>query len=266
MAVEVTDERIAAAAARLHEGGWSFTPRQLYYAVCADVETAPVRMASGEVGLGLVLILVGVITANRTVLLVLGSIGAALVVLGGYTHLQERRPLPLSRPLALSFADFEGLLRAQGDAYPGLITGAPAPEGATGMSPPYTVVCDRAETAEVLRANRARLGDVPVLLRADDARDIGQVVTVHDCDPAGCALVADLRDRGLEVTDAGINPGELLGRRLQLIEGAPARLPRDLSLHLQTAEIDWLRGGRRLELATLTPEELVMRVRGAVAG
>jgi hypothetical protein len=269
MAVEVTDERIAAAAARLHEGGWSYTPRQLYYAVCADVETAPVRVASGEVGLGLVLVLVGAITANRTVLLVLGGIGAVLVVLGAITHLQERRPLPLSRLLALSFAEFEERLRASRPEPPGLAhaSGGAGDGGAGGGSALRTVVCDRAETAAILRANRAHLGDVRVLVRGDDLGDAaGRVVTVHDCDPAGCAMVADLRDLGLDVADSGINPAELAGRRLQLIEGAPARLPRDLSGHLDTAECDWLRSGRRLEVATLTPEELVLRVRAALAG
>src|ERR1035438_10401837 len=53
---------------------------------------------------------------------------------------------------------------------------------------------------------------------------------------------------------------ELPGRRLQLIEGAPARLPRDLSGHLDTAEMDWLRSGTRLECAVETPEQLAQRV------
>jgi hypothetical protein len=91
-----------------------------------------------------------------------------------------------------------------------------------------------------------------------------RVVVVHDCDPAGCAMAADLRERGVDVSDAGINPRELAGKRIQLIEGAPARLPRDLSAHLTVEELDWLRGGRRVELATQTPEQLVVRVRAAL--
>jgi hypothetical protein len=41
-------------------------------------------------------------------------------------------------------------------------------------------------------------------------------------------------------------------------------LPRDLSDRLDQAEMDWLRSGRRLEIATETPEALVIRVRSAL--
>jgi hypothetical protein len=264
MAVEVTDERIAAAATRLHQGGWWYTPRQLYYAVCADVETVPVRVAPAEVGLGLVLILVGIIIANRPVLVVLGGLGAMLVALGAVTHLQERRPPPAGRLLAISFADFEARLRSGSHDTPGLITPSTGTGPVTGAGSTL-VVCDRAETAALLTANREHLGDTRVTTRDEEAAQPGdRVVVVHDCDPAGCALAADLRDRGVEASDAGINPRELVGRRLQLIEGAPARLPRDLSDHLTADELEWLRSGTRLELATETPEQLVVRVRAAI--
>ena len=265
MAVEVTDERIAAAAARLHEGGWWFTPRQLYYAVCADVETAPVKVASAEVGLGLVLILVGIIIANRAVLVALGGLGIVLVAVGAVTHLQERRPPPLGRLLAISFADFEARLMAGGNQHPGLIDTSQPPV-AGGGDASLVVVCDRAETASILVANRERLGDARVVTGDDEPALAGdrRVVVVHDCDPAGCAMAANLRDRGIEVTDAGINPQELAGKRVQLIEGAPARLPRDLSGHLTVEELDWLRGGRRLELATETSDQLIVRTRAAM--
>jgi hypothetical protein len=267
MAVEVTDERIAAAAVRLHEGGWWFTPRQLYYAVCADVETAPVRIASGEVGLGLVLILVGIIIANRAVLIVLGGLGVLLVALGAITHLQERRPPPLARLLAISFADFEAQLSAGGHSPPGLITTTQPPRAEAGSGAPV-VICDRAETAAMLIANREHLGDARVLTAGEVPVHVDgvTVAVIHDCDPAGCAIAVDLRDRGADVGDAGINPGEIAGKRAQLIEGAPARLPRDLSGHLTVQELDWLRSGKRLELATETPEQLVVRVRAAITG
>lgn len=265
MAAEVTDERIVAAAARLHDGVWWFTPRQLYYAVCADVETVPVRVAPAEIGLGLVLILVGIIVANRPALIVLAGLGVLLVALGAVTHLQERRPPPPGRLLAISLADFAERLRSSPPDLPGLIDAdrPPPPSAADGST---LVVCDRAETAAILSANSDRLGDARVVTGADhvDGAERARIVAVHDCDPAGCALVANVRDRGVEVADAGINPRELSGRRLQLIEGAPARLPRDLSGQLSAAELDWLLSGKRLELATETPEQLVVRVRAAM--
>lgn len=263
MALDITDERVANAASKLHQGGWSFSARQLYYAACAEAETEPVRIASGEVGLGVLLILIGAITGQRVLLEVFGIIGLVLVIVGAVTRIQERRPPALVRLLAISAPDFERRFISGDHEYPGLLGSAPA-------SPPATdgtlVICDRADTAAVLVANRDRIGDIAVFTVADLVGDLSsrRVVALHDCDPAGCALVAELRDLNADVVDAGINPRELAGRRLQLLEGAPARLPRELSGYLETAEIDWLRSGRRLECATEAPEQLAQRVQAAL--
>ncbi len=264
MALDITDERVAAAAARLHDGGWRYSPRQLYYAVCADVETVPTRVASGEVGLGVLLILVGAITGQRTILVVLGILGLILLIVGVVTHVQERRPRPLTRLLATSYADFERDHLGSPLQYPGLLQpGAREPFGDPGLA--ALVVCDRAETADVIDANREHIGGVrAATLDQLPAVLPGRVVALHDCDPAGCALVAELRERGAAVVDAGVNPVEVSGRRLQVLEGAPARLPRDLSAHLDEAQLDWLRSGRRVEAATETPEQLAQRVQAAL--
>jgi hypothetical protein len=263
MAVDITEGRVIAAAAKLHDGGWCFSAGQLYYAVCADVESEPTRIASGEVGLGVLLILVGAITGQRLVLAVLGIIGLLLLIVGIVTHVQERRPRPLARLLAISYSDFSGRFLGAGQQYPGLITTSD-PQAPPDDAP--LVVCDRAETAAVIGANRERIGDIRAASADQLPHDLTgrRLVVLHDCDPAGCAVPADLRDRGADVVDAGINPGELLGRRLQLIEGAPARLPRDLSGHLDTAQTDWLRSGKRLECATESPEQLAQRVQAAL--
>jgi hypothetical protein len=265
MALDITDERVAAAATQLHNGGWSFSGRQLYYAVCAEVETEPIRVAAGEVGFGILLILIGAITGQRIILEVLGAIGAVLVIVGAVTRVQERRPPPSVRLLAISHADFERRFLAGDHQYPGLL--APGSE-VTRVAQGALVVCDRAETAAVLAANRHRIGDIAVTALANlDGDDLSgrRVIALHDCDPAGCALVAELADRGADVVDAGINPRELSGRRLQLLEGAPARLPRDLSSHFEVAETEWLRSGRRLECATENPEQLAQRVQARLA-
>jgi hypothetical protein len=263
MALDITEERVAAAAARLRVGGWLFSARQLYYAVCADVETDPVRMSPGEIGLGVLLILVGAITGQRILLEILGVVGLVLVIVGAVTRVQERRPRSLVRLLAISYADFERRFLIGDHDLPGLIApGAAAPPATTGT----LVVCDRADTAAVLVANRERFGDIAVTTLSELDANVGggRVIAVHDCDPAGCALVAELADRGAGVVDAGINPRELSGRRLQLLEGAPARLPRDLSGHLAPAERDWLRSGQRLECATESPDQLAQRVTAAL--
>jgi hypothetical protein len=266
MSLEITDERVVSAAARLHEGGWFYSARQLYYAVCADVETPPTRVASGEVGVGVLLILIGAITGQRILLEVLGIIGLVFVIVGAVTRVQERRPLPLARLLAISYPDFERGFIGGSHEYAGLIAAPSPPDPPADGSP--LVVCDRAETAAVIHANRERLGTAAVIVAAQLPEDppARQLVALHDCDPAGCALAVDLRDRGAQVIDAGINPAELSGRRLQILEGAPARLTRDLSGHFDAAQTDWLRSGKRLECATETPEQLVQRLQAAIAG
>jgi hypothetical protein len=265
MSLEITDERVASVAARLHEGGWSYSARQLYYAVCAEVETAPTRLASGEVGVGVLLILIGAITGQRILLEVLGVIGLVFVIVGAVTHVQERRPLPQARLLAMSYPDFLARHVGAVHEYPGLVAAAAPPQPSGDAS--SLLVCDRSETAAVMHANRARLGAATVTTAEQLPADLTgrRLIALHDCDPAGCALVLELRNLGAEVVDAGINPAELAGRRLQIVEGAPARLPRDLSGHLDAEQTDWLRSGRRLELATETSEQLAQRALAAIA-
>lgn len=262
MAIEITDDLVRAAADRLHQGGWAFSGRQLYYAACADAEIPRLQVASGEVGLGLVLILVGVIIGQRIALFVVGGIGLMLVGLGAVTHMAERRPEPLTRVLAISFPEFAQRFLSGDRTYEGLVDGVRATSGGGTL-----VVCDRPDTAAVLGANRERIGAVSVATAADRPAAIRdhRVIVIHDCDPAGCALAAELEDAGADVVDVGLNPRDVAGQRAQVVEGAPARLPRDLSDRLDQAEMDWLRSGRRLEIATETPEALVIRVRSALA-
>ena len=138
-------------------------------------------------------------------------------------------------------------------------------------SPGPLVVCDRSETAELLAANSGWLPDAVDV--ADLATLIGHdgselapevrgrpVVAIHDADPAGCGLPAALRRAGAtDIVDAGLRP-PVSDARLQIIEGAPARMPLGIEADLSPVEVAWLRSGRRLELATLTPRETVALV------
>jgi hypothetical protein len=88
-------------------------------------------------------------------------------------------------------------------------------------------------------------------------------VAVHDADPAGCGLPAALRRAGAsDVADAGLRP-PVADAGLQVIEGAPARMPAGIEADLTPVEVAWLRSGRRLELATLTPHAVVELVLAA---
>jgi hypothetical protein len=110
------------------------------------------------------------------------------------------------------------------------------------------------------------LGVVAVVAAKDGsaAAPNGKAIALHDASPRGCALVLNLRDEGIAVEDAGLRPSDVDGPSHQVIEGAPARLPRDLSSLLRPDEIDWLLSGRRVEVATLTPEVAMDHVLAAV--
>jgi hypothetical protein len=268
MALPITRSLVEDAGARLASDGWRYTQRQLYYATCARAETPPSNAAAnGEIGLGVLLLLVGLILIGiRVAFVLLVSLGAALVLAGVVGRL--RRPTLTGRLLALSFDEF---LSRFGDLdLPGLIdpNALPAPAAADAQTATATVVCDTRDTASLVAANldRAALGGTAVVAVQDrgDAAPAGKAIALHDASPRGCALLLDLRDAGIAVEDAGLRPSEVDGPTHQVLEGAPARLPRDLSSLLAPAEVDWLLAGRRVEVATLPPEVVMDRVIAAV--
>jgi hypothetical protein len=267
MALPVTTSLVEDSAAGLAAGGWRYTQRQLYYATCARAETTPSDAASnGEIGLGVLMILVGLIFVGiRVVFALFVTLGVALVLAGILGRM--RRPRLTGRLLALSFDEFRsrfGSLQLEGLIPPdtGLV-----PAGA-GDSP-TRIVSDTLDTAAMIAANseRAELAAVEIVVARQDRMPVPgtRVVVLHDASPRGLALVQDLRDTGVDVVDGGLRPREVDGPSHQVIEGAPARLPRDLAMLLDREEIDWLLSGRRVELATLRPEVAMDRVRAAIS-
>ena len=92
------------------------------------------------------------------------------------------------------------------------------------------------------------------------------VIVVHDASPRGCALVLRISATwASRPSTVGCGRRDVDGPSHQVIEGAPARLPRDLSTLLDRAEVDWLLSGRRVEVATLPPEVAMDRVRAAIS-
>ena len=267
MALPVTTLLVEDSADALASGGWRYTQRQLYYATCARAETTPSDAASnGEIGLGVLMILVGLIFIGiKVVFALFVTLGVALLLAGILGRL--RRPRLTGRLLALSFDEFRNRF---GSLEPdGLIPSDATAVGSEDASPSTTIVVDSHETAAMVAANavRAELGPAEVVVAGDGStsRPGTTVIAFHDASPRGCALVQDLRDSGVEVVDAGLRPRDVDGASHQVIEGAPARLPRDLSTLLDGAEIDWLLSGRRVEVATLPPEVALDRVRAAIS-
>jgi hypothetical protein len=267
MALPVTPLLVEDSAAALAADGWRYTQRQLYYATCARAETPASNAASnGEIGLGVLMILVGLILIGIKVAFVLFvSLGIALVLTGVIGRM--RRPVLTGRVLALSFDEFTtrfGDLRPAGLVEPDATLPAPDPS----IADATTVICDTLDTARMVVANLSRvdLGAVTVVAAKDGSADVpkGRAIVLHDASPRGCALVLNLRDDGIAAEDAGLRPSDVDGPSHQVIEGAPARLPRDLGSLLRADEIDWLLSGRRVEVATLTPEVAMDRVLAAV--
>ncbi len=232
--------------------------------------------------------------------LILAVIGVVLLLAaplnGAVERGRARRSAGASRVLADSYDGFvsgplEEARHDRPEAFAAMIdlgsssvAGASAPpetESVAGSSAPLVsesegaastplIVCDRRETADVLAANAARLPqgvgvvDLAGLLGAGDtlapALCRRPLVAVHDAGPSGCAVAPALREAGaVAVVDAGLRP-PASDAGLQVIEGAPARLPAGVEADLTPMEAGWLRSGRRLEVATLTPGELIALV------
>ena len=261
MSRPVTSELIARAGSSLSEGGWRYTRRQLYYATCAAAESPPRSSARNQFALGALLVLVALILLPfPPAAIVVGSLAALSLALG-VVSLLTRRP-PVGRSLAVSYQEFEAVLRS--DARPEGLADAPAMDGAGPDS--VTVFCDTATNAEGVLANLDHAGAPPlrVLVWNDDAVRLDTVIALHDASPRGCALPLQLADAGACVVDAGLRPAWVDGDDIQVLEGAPARMPRDLSSLLTDDETDWLRSGRRVELAVLPPARLMDLINSAV--
>ena len=261
MSRPVTSELIARAGASLGEGGWRYTPRQLYYATCAAAESPPRSPARNQFALGALLVLVSLILLPIHPAAIAVASLAALSLALGVVSLLTRRP-PAGRSLAVSYQEFEAVLRS--DTKPEGLVGDP--HSAAAGSGAITVVCDSSANADAVLANLDQTGApaVRVLVWNDQEVRGRTVIALHDASPRGCALPLWLADAGARVVDAGLRPAWVDRDDIQVLEGAPARLPRDLSSLLTADETDWLRSGRRVELAVLPPARLLHLVNDAV--
>lgn len=276
----LNDRLVADQAAHLGAGGLSYTARQLYYAVCAAMERPEVTVGTSQAILGAVLTVIGVVMGVLvTVYMVLVVIVGVVVTALGLQNRRRELNRPTTRPLAVSWEVFraEAIEPRRSGALPplpGLLpdadnAGAPHPDASANDSVPL-VVCDRRETAALLDAINGTAGFAVRAVYEEDAGRTAsghRIFTLHDCDPAGCGLPLRMRDSGAaEVVDIGLRPAQIAHRRAQVIEGAPAIVPRETAAVLSPEEMVWLAEGRRVELAVLTPQELLEGVRRAVVG
>jgi len=263
----ITPALIERAAARLAAGGWRYTARQLYYAACAEAETRRSNAAAtGQIGVGVLLILVALILVRFALpFTVLLAFGLTFIGLG---IVQRRRRAPLrGRVLALAFADF--MERAGEATLPDMIVGLPGPTLQMGHPTRlHLCVCDSGETVMIVLKNREKTQLERVWPTTSDSTlpmtGWLSIIALHDASPRGCALPLELADAGVSVIDAGLLPAWVDGADQQTLQGAPARMPRDLSSLLSEGEISWLASGERLELAALAPQQILRLVAVAV--
>jgi len=273
---KVNEHLVADEASRLGAGGLSYTPRQLYYAVCAALERPEVTVGTTQAILGAILSVAGlVLGVFATVYLVLLLILGVVLTAVGLQNRRRELNRPTTRALALGWEEFVSTAvepRRSGalPSLPGLLLDEHAPTVPEDDGELPLVVCDRRETAALLDAINGTAGFAVHAVYEPDAGRLAsgrRIFALHDCDPSGCGLPLRLRDAGAaEVVDIGLRPSQIARRRAQVIEGAPAIVPRETAAVLTPDEMVWLAEGRRVELAVLTPQELLEGVRRAVAG
>ncbi|TMC50596.1 MAG: hypothetical protein E6J14_03300 [Chloroflexi bacterium] len=270
MPVRVNDRLLLDAAERAAGGARSFTARQLYYATCGLLEGPEVSAAGGQIALGAVLLALGLVFTALTSVYIIFVVAIGAAVLGrGLQNRRLERSQPRTRPLPLGFEEFLAAVAPHRAAIAGLLdesalTEAPPPDAAAAL-----LICDRPETAAVLRDNAAASG-----LRLWPVSEAGasglvsgrRVYALHDADREGCALPLRVHDAGAaEVVDLGLRPSDVLDHGVQVIEGAPMLLATELARLLSPDDIIWLADGRRVELAILPTGQLVEGLSRALA-
>src|ERR1039457_6840513 len=187
MALPVTTLLVEDAAAGLASGGWRYTQRQLYYATCARAETTPSDAASnGEIGLGVLMILVGLIFIGIKVAFALFVTHGLALILAGILG-RMRRPKLTGRLLALSFDEFRSRFGSLDVG--GLIPPESGLAAVKAGGTPITIVTDSRDSAAMIAANadRAELAAVQLLVASDGQLPAAgtHVIVLHDASPRG---------------------------------------------------------------------------------
>ncbi len=264
MLFPITDEVVDRQLARFHEHGIVPTPKHLYYAACAAVEAPTASIASGQIGLGAMLLVIAVLLPWRIWQIGVAAAGACILLLGVRSRILEGRR-PKGRVLATSFDAFtRDYLAGNGDG--------PSREEEL-LQPGHwhqvgfhhgcrIIVCDTDEMAALLSGNREFLEGDYIVCREEglSALEPGlmpdRILVVHDATPDGCSLPGRVRAlpscAASMVIDCGLRPNQDLALRLPCYEGAPLQLPDAPPEDVHASEWDWLREGHRAEASALS--------------
>lgn len=260
MLFPVTQDVVDREAERMNDAGIAYTPRHLYYAVCAAVESPSASVASAQIGSGALLLLVAVLLPWKAWQIGLAVAGILIVGLGAYNKLKEASR-PKGRALALSYQDFLATYCAKDAA-----TDAVHPLDAGSWTPPEErecsdlIVCDLEETAAFLAANATHLAGSPVTDEAH-AWKAPRLLALHDADIGGSLMASRLHVLFPDavIVDVALRPSDSLDLYLPVFEGAPRTLPPESFDALSMEEQLWLHAGKRCELASVPFKVLAAR-------
>ncbi len=147
------------------------------------------------------------------------------------------------------------------------------------------VICDRARTVDLLLANNFHFENNCAVLSADgypqQAFEVVrgmlknnprlQVYALHDATREGCALAERVAhapewfDGRLKVVDVGMRPSHAQAYRGLWVRRGRGRLDPIAATALTPRERAWLESGWTLELAAITPEQVIKRLYRALA-
>ena len=276
--LQLHDVKVRRQAARLAEGGLSFTPRQLWYAVSRSKVSQPVKPLEG-CGCGTFLflffamIVFGVAFQPREEVfagVAIGAVGVLITVNVVFAALRPflaarkeiRPPVPEVRFRSM-LADWR---RVYGASPAGMIDSV-APQRV--QAPEAAVVCHDETVLDCLTANGfPHRTKVALATRANGVPPGVPVVLLHDASVTGLRFAAATRAAlpGRVVVDAGLRPSTVLRHRgLLRLRGERGSW---VELHdhgLSREEIEWLTAGWWSPIGAVPPAKLLSAVDRALA-
>lgn len=275
--LQLHDIKVRRQAARLAEGGLSFTPRQLWYAVSRAKISTPTPLEGW--GCGLFLLLTALVTVFGFAIQPSGNVLSAViavavaVLVGGNVVFAALRPFLAARkeirppvPEVRFRAMLTDWRRVYGTSPAGMIDTVPPPRVRT---PEAAVVCHDETVLDCLTANGFPHRDkVALATRANGVPPGVPVVLLHDASVTGLRFAAATRAAlpGRVVVDAGLRPSTVLRHRgLLRLRGERGSW---VELHdhgLSREEIEWLTAGWWSPIGAVPPAKLLSAVDRALA-
>ncbi|MBB4909734.1 hypothetical protein [Actinophytocola algeriensis] len=271
--LQLHDLKVRRQAARLAEGGLSYTSRQLWYAVSRKKVTEPVQPLNG-CGCGtFVLLTVAVVFVAAAIQppkevfagVVIGAVALLVVANIVFAVLRpilaaraEIHPPVLEIRFRTMLSDWR---RVYGASPPGMIDTVPR---AMVQAPEAALVCQDGSVLDCLNANGVpHRNKLALATNAAGVPPEVPVVLLHDASVAGLRFAAATRAAlpGRVVVDAGLRPSTVLHNRGLLRLRGPRGAGAELRRHgLSREEVEWLAAGWWSPIGAVPPAKLLSAV------